>query len=156
MRNFEVVGEKFRKFPEEKIRLPERATSQSACYDFYSNEDVDLWPGEFHTFYTDVKVRMFFDNVLQIYTRSGNGCKRGLVLRNGTGIVDADYVDNEVNDGNIAVCLINRGEGKVSIKKGDKIAQGCFVRYLITDDDKFMNSREEASTTHSGFGSTGV
>lgn len=154
-RGFEVVGDKFRKFPKEKIVLPQRGTSNACAYDFYSNEDKELVPGERYTFWTDVKVKMFFDNVLQINTRSGNGCK-GIVLSNTIGYVDADYYGNENNDGNIGICLYNDGPKAFSVKKSDRIAQGCFSRYLITDDDKYRNiATEKKVARKGGFGSTG-
>lgn len=154
MRKFEEVKEEFKKFPKVKTRLPERADSMSAGYDFYSKESFDILPGESHLTFTDVKATMFFDNVLEMYTRSGNGCKRGVILRNNVGIVDASYYSNEDNDGNIGVCLCNTGTEPFHVEIGDRIAQGIFTRYLITDDDKFMNYKENSERA-GGFGSTG-
>lgn len=153
-RGFEVVGDKFRKFPEVKVKLPQRGTQKACAYDFYSNEDYELLPEERYTFWTDVKAKMFFDNVLFINTRSGNGC-RGIVLSNTTGYIDADYYGNPSNDGNIGICLYNTGNKPFSIKKGDRIAQGCFLRYLITDDDKYRGNGDKESARSGGFGSTG-
>lgn len=154
MRKFEVVSDEFKKHPEVETKLPERATGNSAGYDFYAKEDMVIMPGEHYTFWTDVKCLMFFDNVLEIYTRSGNGTKRGIIIRNGTGIIDADYYGNDTTDGNIAVCLYNTGDDPFEVHIGDRIAQGVFQRYLITDDDKYRNNHEASSRT-GGFGSTG-
>lgn len=154
MRRFEEVKEEFKKNPNVETRLPERSDSRSAGYDFYSKEDRTLMPGESYTFWTDVKALMFFDNVLQIYTRSGNGCKRGVFPRNCVGIVDASYYGNESNDGNIGICLLNTGKDPFDVKIGDRIAQGVFTRYLICDDDKFL-AKSDFSTRSGGFGSTG-
>ena len=41
------------------------------------------------------------DEVLKVYPRSGLSTKKGIVLANVVAIIDADYVDNETNDGNI-------------------------------------------------------
>ena len=154
MRRFESVKDEFKKFPNIKTELPIRATMNSAGYDFFSKEDYILHPGEYHIFWTDVKAIMYFDNFLQIHTRSGNGCKRGIVLRNCTAIIDADYANNPENDGNIGICLKNSGENVVEIKVGDKIADGIFIRYMIVDDDEYMNSKEPSNRT-GRFGSTG-
>ena len=154
MRKFAKVREDFMKFPEVETKLPVRADNHSAGYDFYSKEDVDIEPGSVHVFWTDVKAVMFFDNVLQIYTRSGNGVKYGVILRNGTGIIDASYANNESNDGNICIALENTGNRVFSVKKGDRIAQGIFIRYLITDDDKYLVG-EEKKERKGGLGSTG-
>ena len=154
MRKFEEVKQEFIKFPNVQTRMPERGDSMSAGYDFCSKEDYTMEPGESHLFWTDVCAKMFFDNVLQIYPRSGLGCKNGLILKNSVGIIDASYYGNAKNGGNIGICLINTGSEAYTIHIGDRIAQGIFGRYLITDDDKFMNTKQESSRA-GGFGSTG-
>ena len=154
MRRFEEVKEGFKKFPEVETRLPERADSQSAGYDFYSKENVTIFPGEFHMFFTDVCVRMYFDNVLKIYTRSGNGINKGIILKNNVGIIDASYYGNPNNFGNIGIGLVNTGLLPFEVHVGDRIAQGIFERYFITDNDKFIGKKDENTRT-GGFGSTG-
>lgn len=153
-RGFEVVKQEFRKFPEQVVKLPERADSCSCGYDFYSLENVIIEPGHKHLFFTDVKAKMYFDNRLEINTRSGNGVKRGIVLANTIGYIDASYYNNPSNDGNIGICLYNMGSEPFEVKIGDRIAQGCFSRYLITDDDKYRNNITP-SIRQGGFGSTG-
>lgn len=155
MRKFEVVKKEALKFPALETKLPERADNRSAGYDFYSKEEKILNPGEFHTFWTDVKAQMYYDNVLKLYPRSGNGVKKGLVLRNGTGIIDPSYYGNMSNDGNIGICLVNTGTEVVLIAEGDRIAQGVFNRYLITDDDRFLKGKEKSVERTGGFGSSG-
>ena len=94
-----------------------------------------------------------------IYARSGLGCKHGIVLKNGTGVIDASYYGNSSNFGNCGICLVNNGNEPYDIHIGDKIAQGIFLRYLITDEDKyhmaFLDGREESSKRTGGFGSSG-
>lgn len=154
MRIFEEVKGNFKKFPDVETIMPSRADIHSAGYDFYSKESFTINPGESHTTWTDVKVKMFFDNVLQIYTRSGNGVKSGIVLKNNVGIIDASYYNNENNDGNIGICLVNYGSAPFTVCVGDRIAQGIFTRYLIVDDDKFSGAAN-VETRSGGFGSTG-
>lgn len=154
MRKFSRVKEASMKFPEIETKLPDRADNHSAGYDFYSKENYVLKPGESHIFWSDVKALMWFDNVLHLYTRSGNGTKRGIVLRNNVGIIDASYANNPTNDGNIGICLYNSGAEDFEVKTGDRIAQGVFVRYLITEDDRYLVSDEKATRT-GGFGSSG-
>ena len=155
MRKFEEVRDEFKVFPNVETKLPERSTSRSAGYDFYSKEDYTLQPGESHTFWTDVKVAMFFDNVLMIVARSGLGCKKGIVPRNCLGIIDPDFFGNQQNDGGIGICLVNNGDEMAEIKIGDKIAQGIFTRYAIVDEDKFLNQKANKIERTGGFGSTG-
>lgn len=155
MRKFEIVKDNFRKFPNVEIKLPKRADSKSAGYDFYSNETVLLLPNHSHVFWTDVKVTMYADNVLKIYTRSGNGTKKGVVLRNNVGIIDASYYENPSNDGNIGICLYNFGTEPFEIAIGDRIAQGIFQRYLIVDEDSFFGENSINDSRSGGFGSSG-
>ena len=51
------------------------------------------------------------------------------------GVVDADYVDNPDNEGEIAGLFYNMLDEDVVLKSGEKMMQGIFVRYGITDDD---------------------
>lgn len=156
MRKFEEVKDEAKFFPEVETVLPTRADRYSAGYDFYSKEDYILKPGEFHMFHFDVKASMFYDNVLFIFPRSGLGCKLGVVCRNNVGVIDASYYNNETNDGNISACLVNNGEDEVHIHVGDRIAQGVFTRYLITDDDKFLVNKDSDIKRTGGIGSTGL
>jgi len=64
------------------------------------------------------------------------------------GVIDSDYYGNESNDGHIFVQCINIKDEEVVIKKGERIAQAYFQKYLITDDDIAGEKRT------GGFGST--
>ncbi len=50
---------------------------------------------------TGVKAYMQPDEMLVLANRSSNPLKRGLILPNGIGIVDADYYNNDDNEGEI-------------------------------------------------------
>ena len=54
---------------------------------------------------------------------------------NQVGIIDADYYNNEENEGHIFVKIKNEGDKEVSINVGDRIVQGIFTKFLLTDDD---------------------
>lgn len=98
---------------------------------------------------TGLKVYMQDDEYLQIVNRSSNPLKRFLALPNGIGIIDADYYNNESNEGHVYVQLINFGLVDQSIKKGDRIAQGIFSPYLTIDGDQGGVSERSG-----GFGSS--
>lgn len=150
MRKFEIVKDEFRKFKDEEIILPRRGTKDSAAYDFYTPCDIVI-PANGRTgiIATDVKAKMESDEVLLLFVRSSIGIKKGIVLSNGTGVIDSSYYGNESNDGNIGVSLLNTTNEDVVIEKGDRIMQGMFVKYLTTEDD---NATEERT---GGFGSSG-
>lgn len=98
---------------------------------------------------TGIKANMEADEKLDLYNRSSNP-KNGLVLANGVGLVDSDYFENPSNDGHIFFAFINFGEEDYQVKKGDRIGQGVFSKYLVVDNDNATGQRV------SGFGSTGV
>lgn len=97
---------------------------------------------------TGLKVQMRETMYLELHPRSSTGSNCLLQLANQTGIIDADYYNNPDNEGHIFIALINLSPYDIKINKGDKIAQGIFREYLITDDDEAYGSRK------GGFGST--
>ena len=149
-RGFEIIKDEHRKHSDIVIQLPTRGDSRSAGYDFYSNETVVLQPKQSHLFWTDVKSYMLDDEVLSIHVRSSIGTKKDLMLKNTTGIIDSSYYENVSNDGNIGICLVNMGDKIQKIEKGERIAQGIFTKYLITDNDICLKLERTG-----GFGSSG-
>lgn len=151
VRGFEVVSPEYLKIQmnEDEIKLPLRGDAGSAGYDFFSNETITLNVGEKHLFWTNIKAYMKQNELLEIHIRSSLGVKYGLVLSNGTGIIDSSYYGNPDNDGNIGISITNRGEVPVLIKQGDRIAQGIFKQYLVADDDQVLQEYRSG-----GFGST--
>jgi dUTP pyrophosphatase len=90
------------------------------------------------------------DEVLVLANRSSNPLKRGLILPNGIGVVDADYYNNADNEGEIFFQLVNLGPRTKVIKKGERIGQGIFMPFLTADGDEGgLHQR------NGGFGSTG-
>ena len=142
--------------PEEKIReiyegikLPKRATTGRAGYDFFAPVDLVLAPGETIKIPTGVRVWMEQDWVLKCYPRSGLGFKYRLQLNNTVGIIDSDYYNSD-NEGHIFAKLTNdSNEDKtVTVHAGEGFMQGIFVQYGITVDD------EASAVRNGGFGST--
>lgn len=147
IRAFEPVAEKYKKLAGEPF-LPIRKTAYSAGYDFLSPGDIKLKPKSQKIIWTDIKVKMPQDEFLMVQIRSSLGIKYGVVLANGTGIIDADYYENIGNDGNIGITLKNTGKEEVFIPQGQGIAQGIFLKYLEAEN---CNTGEVRS---GGFGST--
>lgn len=100
---------------------------------------------------TGIKAYMQPNEVLIIANRSSNPLKRGLAVPNGIGVIDADYYNNPGNEGEIFIQMINFGISDIQIKKGDRIAQGIFMPYLLADQaDKSKQDQRKG-----GFGSSG-
>ncbi len=133
----------------ENLKLPKRATSGSAGYDFFAPVEVNLKPGETIKVATGVRARMEENWVLKLYPRSGLGFKYRLQLNNTVGIIDSDYYYSD-NEGHIFAKITNdSNEGKsVTIEAGTGFMQGIFLEYGITEDD------DATAVRNGGFGST--
>lgn len=144
---FEVVSS----YKDKNIKLPTRKTSGSAGYDIEAAEDVIIKPHSSTAVPTGIKAYMDECLVLKIYIRSSLAFKQGLMLTNSTGIIDSDFYNNEDNEGHILVGLYNTTDKEISIKKGERIAQGIFEAYIITEND----AEQEKEVRTGGIGSTG-
>lgn len=174
-RGFKIVSAK----KDQDLHLPQRQTAQAAGYDFEASEDFvlpSIWKGNFlkalwqlhqqkeltavdfqaadsclkpYLVPTGIKAYMQPDEFLLLANRSSGPFKRRLVLPNGIGIVDADYYDNDSNEGEIFFQLINYGLRDYHIKKGERIGQGIFMPYLLADGEDQPTTKRTG-----GFGST--
>lgn len=144
-RGFEVVT----KYQGQDIKLPTRKTTGSAGYDFSAAETTVLKPKSITFVSTGIKAFMESDEVLQMYPRSSLSFKKNLIKANSVGIIDSDYYNNPDNEGEIKLILYNLGDEEVVVEKGERIAQGVFMKYLTADNDQTTVKRL------GGFGSTG-
>ena len=147
-RGFEIV----KGYEDKNIKLPIRKTANAAGYDVEAAEDTII-----PAFKKGIKPTLVKTGIkgycqenewIMVANRSSNPGKKHLVLANGIGIVDADYYENEDNDGHIMFAYFNISDEDVLIKKGDVIGQLVFMSYLIADNDKAEGTRK------GGFGST--
>ena len=137
MRRFEVVS----RCKDMNVKLPKRKTKKSAGYDFFAIEDFTLYPNKLCIIPTGVKAYMEDDEVLYLHIRSSVAFKRGVRMLNSIGVIDADFVDNPDNEGEISLGLLSHNDDIVHIQKGERIAQGVFHKFLITDDDNAEGQR---------------
>ena len=119
----------------ESYNIPKRQTKYAAGYDFEAIEDFVLQPGEIKKIPTGIKADMMDDEVLLLIVRSGMGFKYNVRLCNQVGVIDKDYYNNSDNEGHMFIALQNHGEKDYVVKKGDRICQGMFVKYLTVDDE---------------------
>lgn len=133
-----------------KFELPKRSTKNSGGYDFVVPEDTICKSHEITMVKSGVKAYFPDDEVLLLFNRSSNPKKKGLIILNGVGVVDSDYVDNSDNEGEIAGLFYNMLDEDVVLKAGEKMMQGIFVKFEITDDDNAEGKRK------GGWGSTGA
>lgn len=85
-----------------------------------------------------------------VFPRSGRGHRDGLVLGNGTGVIDADY------EGPLMISAWNRGADPVRIEPGERIAQLVFTR-IARPDITILDADDTPSSARGagGFGSSG-
>ncbi len=148
LRGFEIA----KGFEDKDITLPVRKTRAAAGYDVCAAEDCIVPPFTFGSkptlVKTGLKAYMQDDEYLMLCNRSSNPFKKGLVLANSVGIIDADFYENPDNDGAFSYAFYNYFDAPLEIKKGDVIGQAIFRKYLLTDDDVPGEDRV------GGFGST--
>ena len=132
-----------------KHQLPRRGSKNSAGYDFFSPINEIIPAHGTAKIPTGVKAYMQPDEVLMIYPRSSIGFKTNIRLSNTTGIIDSDYYNNPDNEGHMWIKFYNPTDEDYHIFIGDKIAQGIFTKFLVTDDDNADQDRT------GGLGSTG-
>ena len=154
------------KFLDENAIHPVKGSKRSACWDLFALEDVTFYPGEIKLVRTGIAMEAPPGWRFNIYVRSSTPSKKGFMLANGVGIIDADY------RGELVVQLINilqnyehnatsqnipyRTTNK--IKAGDKIAQVEMVKDVSFLAESYIEVVAELSETArgaGGFGSTG-
>ena len=134
----------------DSIKLPERATTGSAGYDFYAPAEITVEKGKSTLIPSGIRSRIEDGWVLCIFPRSGLGFKHRIQLDNTVGIIDADYYSSS-NEGHIMVklsCDAHDDGHSVTVNGGDGFAQGIFMPFGITTDDSADGVRD------GGFGST--
>jgi len=132
--------------------LPAYATEHSAGMDLRAALDapLELRPGVAELVPSGLAIHIGDPGLCAvILPRSGLGHKHGIVLGNGTGLIDADY------QGPLMISVWNRGDAAFTIAPGDRIAQLVLlpvVRAALQVVDTF----EESARGQGGFGHTGV
>lgn len=144
-KDFDILAEKLWN----EIKLPKRATTGSAGYDFYAPQGFAIPPKKTVKIPTGIRVKISEGWVLKLYPRSSLGFKYRLQLDNTVGIIDSDYYFSD-NEGHIFAKVTNDSNENmtVMISQGDGFMQGIFVEYGITEDDEVSEKR------NGGFGST--
>ncbi|HKS06267.1 MAG TPA: dUTP diphosphatase [Gemmatimonadaceae bacterium] len=155
------------------VAPPQRATAASAGYDlraFFSHDSVDVWSGDrsapralegaspARTLVLAPSDRAviplgFRATVprgieAQVRARSGTALKLGLILPNGPGTIDPDYI------GEWGVLVLNASTAPIRITHGDRIAQLILARFevLAFEPGVVVQTTERSG----GFGSTGT
>ncbi len=131
------------------LPLPARATPEAAGHDIRCCEAFSLAPGKIHAARTGLVMELPEGIECQVRPRSGLAARCGITLPNSPGTIDPDY------RGELKILLQNLGRRPVEIRRGDRIAQLVFNRFVAPA----VEETTEVSDTERGrrgFGSTGV
>lgn len=90
---------------------------------------------------TGVKVKLEDNQKLELMIRSSSSMGAYLMLANGVGLIDADYYNNEDNEGHIFFQVINMSPFNIKLEKGNIIGQGVISTYDKTEDDNSTDLR---------------
>lgn len=131
------------------LPLPEAATANAAGFDLAAAHDIDIPPGAIRLVGTGLVIEVPNGWFLGIFARSSTPLKRGLVVANGVGVVDADYCGPADE---IKVQLLNITDAPVMVRKGDRLAQGIVLQ---APHIEWEEAEEVTRATRGGFGSTG-
>lgn len=130
------------------VPLPQRETAGAAGFDLAASADVTVAPGAIALIPTGLIIKVPEGYFLGIFARSSTPLKRGLMVANGVGVIDTDYCGPKDE---VKVQVLNFTQAPVHVKRGDRIAQGIFLKYSPPE----WEEGEPAETTRGGFGSTG-
>lgn len=152
MRDFEKIS--FKQFAKDvkddmelynDYKLPQRDSDSTAGYDIYLLEDIKLEKNEIKKIPTGLKCYFGKDEVLLLVVRSSMGFKYNIRLCNQVGVIDADYYNNEDNEGHIWLRVQNEGDKTIEFKKGKAIAQGIFMKYLTTNSNNTLKLKRKST-----------
>lgn len=132
--------------------LPAYATEQSAGLDLRAALDTALvlQPGDAALIPSGLAIYIADATLCAvILPRSGLGHKHGIVLGNGTGLIDADY------QGPLMISIWNRGNAAYTIEPGDRIAQLVLLP-IVRATLQVVDTFDESARGAGGFGHTGV
>ena len=131
--------------------MPFRAHPTDAGADLFSNQEIQLYPGETKLVDTGIAVKIPEGYVGLVFNRSSQG-KIHVTIPHSVGVIDADY------RGNIKVLLQNNGEDPYFISRyTTRIAQLVIAPVMLAEFQNWnaTESWDDTSRGTGGFGSTG-
>lgn len=111
---FKILDERIREYKLEPATIGSAGIDLRACI----NETLTLQPGESVLVPTGLSIFVNDPNwMVFLLPRSGLGHKNGIILGNGTGVIDSDY------QGPLMMSLLNRKNEPFIINPMDRVAQ---------------------------------
>jgi dUTP pyrophosphatase len=132
--------------------LPAYATGGSAGMDLRAalEAPLELQPGDTALVPSGLAIHIADPGLCAVVLpRSGLGHRHGIVLGNGTGLIDSDY------QGPLMISVWNRGREAFRIEPGDRIAQLVLLP-VVQATLQVVDTFGESARGEGGFGHTGV
>jgi dUTP pyrophosphatase len=130
------------------LPLPSYATVGSVGFDLLARERRVIDAGTIELVPANVIVEVPEGYMLVIASRSSTPKKKGLSPPHGFGVIDQDYCGPSDE---IKIQVYNFSDAPVTVERGEKIAQGVFVRVDRFEFEEAPGLREK---NRGGFGST--
>ena len=158
----------------DEVPIPTYGTSESACFDLrfcskgkfdyivyrqdltqrtrqFVNGSAIIGPHETAMLPTGFIFDVPLDYSLRVFSRSGIALKRGLIIVNGVGVVDHDYVNETM------LLVHNLTEVHQTIENEERLAQAEFIQLNRVKQFNLLSTPPLQKTDRmGGFGSTGV
>ena len=131
-----------------ELPTPCRVHPGDAGLDLHARSAAELAPGERATIPTGIAVAIPSNHAGLVLARSGLAARYGIGLVNSPGLIDAGY------RGEIRVLLVNHGNERFEIARGDRIAQLVIVPVAMVDVD-LVEHLDVTDRGSGGFGSSG-
>jgi len=133
------------------LPLPKYETEESFGFDLLARENTEVPPHTLGMIPGNVVVHCPPKTALLILPRSSTFRKTGLIFPHSVGLIDADYNGPEDE---IHIQVYNLLDQKITIQRGDRVAQGLFVSTIRADFEESDHAENEKKS-RGGFGSTG-
>ncbi len=131
------------------LPLPEYHSSGAAAFDFVTRETTVIQPGQLGLVPGNIIVKVPEGYALLILPRSSLPRKKGLICPHSLGLIDQDYHGPKDE---IFVQVRNVTDAPVTVERGERIAQGLFVKI---DRAQWQEVENHGVQSRGGFGSTG-
>jgi dUTP pyrophosphatase len=131
------------------LPLPAYQTEGAAAFDLYSRVDIDVPRDGVTVIPLGIVIDIPDGHVGLLFARSSLPGKKGLIVANGVGVIDADYCGD--ND-EIGLAVKNITNDVVKVEKGERLAQ---VILLPINRVTFTEVSHMKGKDRGGFGTTG-
>jgi dUTP pyrophosphatase len=133
---------------DQELPTPKRSHPGDAGLDLYAAQPVILEPGERAVVDTGVAVAIPEGHAGLLVPRSGLAARHGITVVNAPGLIDSGY------RGPLMAILLNTGQERVEIKRGDRIVQ-LVVTPVATPEVVLVETLDDTARGSDGLGSSG-